>query len=252
MEAVKAALRLEELRKKAAKVRDYKTLKLLYEKNLSEIFNSNTDSFWNEKLEHELSFPMADDRNKWILKKLQNSTGKLIELGFGNAELLKKIQKNNNLSLYGIDISSYAVYRARKKLKGVFKKTSITKIPFKSNYFDIVLVLEVMEHVSPSKTFGLLKEVNRVLKSNGILIVSVPLNEGLKEMLFKNENPNAHVRFYSPELIIIKLEMSGFIIKEKKLLYAFSRLYNFKKFLQKWVLIKQWKPNNVILIAEKK
>ena len=97
MEAVKAALRLEELRKKAAKVRDYKTLKLLYEKNLSEIFNSNTDSFWNEKLEHELSFPMADDRNKWILKKLQNSTGKLIELGFGNAELLKKLQKNNNL-----------------------------------------------------------------------------------------------------------------------------------------------------------
>jgi len=133
----------------------------------------------------------------------------------------------------------------------LFKKSNILKIPFEEGYFDVVIVLEVLEHIPPSKTFLALTELKRVMKKGATLIVSVPLNEGLKEMVNKGINPNGHVRVYAPELIVAELKIARFKVKRKIFLFAFKEMYFIKKLLQKSILRKRWKPNNIIIFANK-
>jgi SAM-dependent methyltransferase len=117
---------------------------------------------------------------------------------------------------------------------------------YKQGFFDVVFMLEVLEHVPPSKTFFLLKNLKRFLKSDGILILSVPTNEGLDGM---ESNPNGHVRMYTEDLIRTELKISGFEIIEIKTLYAFSNLYTFKKIIAK-ILKNHWEPNGIIVKAK--
>ena len=144
-----------------------------------------------------------------------------------------------------------AVERARQFLRGRFRKGSVLNIPFRNDFFDVVVVLELMEHIPPSITFRVLKELKRVLKKDGLLVISIPLNENLEEMIKRGENPSGHVRVYTPGLISAELKIAGFKIKEKVFLYAFKSMYYFKKFLQRTILRKRWEPNNIIVIARK-
>jgi hypothetical protein len=88
------------------------------------------------------------------------------------------------------------------------------------------------------------------LKSGGRLIISVPLNEGLEEMLLVGHNPNAHTRIYSPDLIKSELIISGFTVKSEKYIYAFRRQYYLKSLIANFIPgIK--KPNGIIVSAIK-
>ncbi len=47
-------------------------------------------------------------------------------------------------------------------------------MPFEDNFFDVVLLLDVFEHIGYSDQPMALQEIKRVLKSDGQLIVSIP------------------------------------------------------------------------------
>jgi ubiquinone/menaquinone biosynthesis C-methylase UbiE len=107
---------------------------------------------------------------------------KLIDLGCGDGTLLalaKKYRKYNKL--YGVDIASNVVQRAKKTLKKELGKdekftlvaTDLDKqLPFKNNCFDAAVCLAVLEHIFDP--YFTVKEIKRVLKRNGILILEVP------------------------------------------------------------------------------
>ena len=99
------------------------------------------------------------------LKYLKGNT--LLDVGCGNQFYKRYIPEN--MDYKGIEI---------KETKKYFKNFSDViyyngkKIPFKNETFDNALCLEVLEHVYNFQ--NLIKEINRVLKKNGILILSVP------------------------------------------------------------------------------
>lgn len=53
-----------------------------------------------------------------------------------------------------------------------FKVANALELPFEDNSFDKVICSEVLEHIPDYQ--GVLKEIDRVLKPNGVLAVSVP------------------------------------------------------------------------------
>ncbi|MDO8340715.1 MAG: class I SAM-dependent methyltransferase, partial [Candidatus Woesebacteria bacterium] len=105
----------------------------------------------------------------FALKELKNKKGiKLLDVGCGVGDFVEAFSYYlPKLNLTAVDISKKAIKSAKKrKIKARFIVSEAEKLPFKSNFFDIVTCFDVVEHVkSPSI---MLKEINRVLKPGGI------------------------------------------------------------------------------------
>ncbi len=214
----------------------------------------NTKAFWDLKLSNPTRHPdsMAKRRIQYVANIINNRKGKFLNIGFGSLDLEKKLKHVLPNNIHGVDISKWAVDNATKNIKGTFLQASIQKLPFKNNFFNTVNASEVLEHLPADKVLNALGEINRVTKINGFIIVSVPLNEGLEEMITNGLNPNGHMRAYTTPIILKEIEVSGFSIRSTKHLFAFNRHYFLKNILSQTICPKRWEPNNIIVVAQKK
>jgi len=79
--------------------------------------------------------------------------------------------------VYGIDIDKTSILRAQDKYDGKnvsYANASIEKLPFEDQSIDVVVSFETIEHVNEKIQQQFLKEAKRVLKKDGILIISTP------------------------------------------------------------------------------
>ncbi|XOB42194.1 MAG: class I SAM-dependent methyltransferase [Candidatus Nealsonbacteria bacterium] len=142
---------------------------------------------------------------------------KILDIGnIGKSGFLhRKIREVfKNCEITGLDID-------RKKAKEFnFPNQVIAdakKIPFPNNYFDGVLMCEILEHTfEPQK---MIKEAHRVLKPRGVLLVTTPNPYALPRILrfFLKRmdtigNPD-HKIFYTPAIFKNILEKNNFEIK---------------------------------------
>lgn len=249
---------IERLRSKLADELKFSELVKTYSPSYPEIEDQNTSKLWdllnknNSSLAEDVN-PMLKDRLQSVVNMIMGDHLKILNIGFGSGNLEKiyfGIKKNFNW--LGIDISRESVKQViRKYQKGKFEIGSVTDIKTKNNQFDYVIALEVLEHIRPAFTFKALKEIKRVLKPDGKVIVSVPLNEGLEEMVSKGENPNAHVRVYTPGLIMAELCISGFKFLKEKKLFAFNKFYKIKTLISRYIFPIIRQPNDIIILAQK-
>jgi ubiquinone/menaquinone biosynthesis C-methylase UbiE len=113
---------------------------------------------------------------KNIAYKLNAITGNVIDIGFGCGETLKLFNKAN---MYGIELSE----NSRRSLSKLFPSANLiiqdlnkkTKLKYKSNFFDMVILLHVLEHIKNYK--GLLKEIYRISSEKSFIIMAIPVNE---------------------------------------------------------------------------
>lgn len=254
--ANKLALELEKCRHTLALNKDYQRLLSTYSSK-NEIDNDNSKNLWNSLnstfSSSESVNPMAHDRlsiiSRWITSR--SNINKVLNIGFGSANLEEMVfnKKPNYQSWIGMDISNESVVSAQKKFsKAKFIIGDVLKLGFCKHTFDLVLALELLEHISPTKIFKALENIHRVLKPGGVFICSVPLNENLEEMLEQGINPNAHVRTYTPELLTSELHLAGFFVIESQLLYAFNENYKLKTRIAKMIGMKNF--NNLIIFSK--
>ncbi len=238
---------VERLRQSLAGKKDYISLKKHYSKSLPEIEDINDTKFWDTYYQDNILIPdpMTRERVKLAVKYMPKGKLKVLDIGAGSG-ILESMIHGDSLELYGTDISNVSVERLKEKFQGKFLEASIYELKFPDNYFDVIFVLEVLEHIPPSKVLGVLENINRILKKDGNLIVSVPMNEGLEKM---ETNPSGHLRTYNEDLIKAELELCGFKILNEQTLYAFSKLHLVKTLIAR--LLKK-EGNNIILKAVKK
>jgi len=244
----------EKLRDKFSRENKLDELNKTYYHGSLPINNINSGVYWDTMLADYSIEQRGSEKDKirTVLKCLKKVKGNYLGIGFGNAFLEKKVIKiNKHLKIFGIDISRKSVIKANKIQDFNMCKASIYNIPFKSNYFSVVVAMEVFEHLSPFKVIKAYKEVYRVLKNDGVFIISVPLNEDLENMIIEDKNPNCHLRRYTPELLKSELLINGFNCCRDNYFYAFKNLYLFKKIISKYYKKRGWKYNSIIIFANK-
>jgi 2-polyprenyl-3-methyl-5-hydroxy-6-metoxy-1,4-benzoquinol methylase len=238
-----------EIRRQKEALREISHILRLYS-NQAEIPDLNLPQFWDEIYIDENSFRipqgMTRERIRAAVGFVPEGKQKVFDIGSGMGYLEQFISKDRDKELYGNDFSSVAVDYLNKKFNGKFVKESIYEMKYPKSFFDVILILEVLEHIPPSRIIKVLKNINSMLKTGGILIVSVPMNEGLEAMA---NNPSGHVRMYTENLIIKELEITGFRTIEYKTLFAFDKFYSFRMLIAK--LTKKKYPNNIVLKAIK-
>ncbi len=79
-----------------------------------------------------------------------------------------------------------------------FRAGSVESLPFEDDSFDVVISYETIEHVTGEVQESFLKEIRRVLKPDGFLIMSTP-NKAVYTDLVKGENAFHVKEFYVDE-----------------------------------------------------
>ena len=242
---------VERARQILATINDLKSLKKTYNSKYAEIKNINTAKFWNTKLSGKTNLEAQDgmtkDRIKTAFNFVPKKAGKILDIGTGYGFVEELLSKNENIKIFGNDISSVVVRNMKNKFKGQFLKESIYDMKYSKNSFDAIFMLEVLEHISPSKVFNVLRKIKEMLREKGSFIISVPTNEGLEK---KKDNLSGHTRTYTENLIRAELKIAGFKVLKLQTLYAFKNFYAFKKVSSKF-LRNRWKPNDIIVLAKK-
>lgn len=212
--------------------------------------NPNTSKFWDGKIIKNKAaiqlYPIYRLKNNYVIKRLKKISGNFLDVGLGYGLLEKEIlDRKLDLDLFGIDISKVAVKSATKNLDGEFKKASIQSIPYNDNFFDCVVALDIIEHLSIESVKESINEIYRVTKKNGLIIVSVPTNETSDDRI-----NNGHLIEYDVDGITNLLVRSGFVIEKIKLFSAFKNLTYLKNLINRIIRVR--KPNLIIVTAFKR
>lgn len=104
-------------------------------------------------------------------------------------------------TVYGVDISDEAVTEAKQKYTQdnlFFLNASVESIPLDDDSVDVFVSFETIEHVNEATQQAFLKEIKRVLKKTGIVVISTPNKEVYSNM--SNYSNEFHVKeFYKQE-----------------------------------------------------
>lgn len=141
-----------------------------------------------------------------LLKKYSQKKArlKILDAGCGTGLLSKKLEKYGDVT--GLDFSPEALKFARKR-RVKTKLGSVTKIPFKASTFDAAVCVDVIYHSSIKDDIAALKELRRVLKNGGMLILRVPANR----WLHLEHDKHVHTRErYTKSLLKRKLKTAKF------------------------------------------
>jgi SAM-dependent methyltransferase len=130
--------------------------------------------------------------------KKHKFTGKLLDLGCGRKPYQEIYDRYMDSSL-GIDVE-----QTLHKNDKIDKFYDGKNIPYEDSTFDFILCTEVLEHVEhPAKMIG---EMNRVLKPDGIILMTTPFLQIL------HETPYDFYR-YTPFALRSLVEEGGFELK---------------------------------------
>lgn len=173
-------------------------------------------------LEEKIMFNMLE---RWRRKiKKEKSSIEILDLGCGSGLITKKI-KDLGYQIRGLDFSQEAINKAKGNGIDANLCNLDEGIKGDNEEFDVVWAGDIIEHVFDP--IGLLREVNRVLRRNGIVIISIPSDVGLitrlkvlfgisyQTLTYKKHGFFKHHTFFTLRLIEYMLRKNGFKIQEK-------------------------------------
>jgi ubiquinone/menaquinone biosynthesis C-methylase UbiE len=133
-------------------------------------------------------------RTEKILEWIPDTAPKVLGIGCNSGGLERTVLRTKKGSIvYGVDVNPELVKLAVQK--GVIAKVARAEdLPFKDEYFDVVILSEVIEHFFDVDKA--LKEAKRVLKTGGVVVGSVPHPAGVNAAKGFKDHPY-HARIYT-------------------------------------------------------
>lgn len=96
---------------------------------------------------------------------------KVLDVGCNDGTFIHMLKEKRNCDVTGIDLSETALEEAKKKGLNVMV-ADVESLPFPDKSFDVITCMEVLSHLFDAEKA--IKEIRRVLKSNGIFLGSCP------------------------------------------------------------------------------
>ena len=147
--------------------------------------------------------------------------GRILEIGCFAGYFLE-LAKERGWETYGIEPSTWARNLAKKR-KAKIVGTDIEKTKLQKNFFDVITMWDVIEHLDNPKK--IITKCHDALKKGGILALGTPDYESLVAKLMGSNYPylvRMHHIMYSPKTLKQLVEGNGFIQVKK---YSYGRTF---------------------------
>lgn len=157
----------------------------------------------------EQEYRLVKKRIVEVLKPSLKSNASLLDIGCWDGEVTNYYSDKLGVKdIYGVDIFPEIAEKAKNNnVKVGICNFENERLPFDDQQFDIVIANQVFEHLK--NIYHLMDEINRVLKTGGILLFSVPNLASLHcrlQVLFGIQPSiiklfEAHVRVFTPSAL---------------------------------------------------
>jgi len=251
-------------------------------KNINEVALYSGDECYSERYGNDSYNSFRIKRANRLITQIESPRpfkkgNKVLDVGCGTGEIGRTIKENFDCDVYGLDINTIAVKKAREN--GIIAKVSNVekKWPFKNSSIDTVLCIQMIEHLINPDFF--LLESRRVLKKDGMIIITTPnlaawfnriiflfgfqpfftevstvdktIGLSFTRNLTNNRKPMGHIRCFTLKALKEILELHGF----KQILIRGSTVNYFPKYITLFDKIFSFFPSlaaDLIVVARKK
>ena len=153
-------------------------------------------------------------KSKCVISTLSKygKSGKLLDVGCAYGFISNNLSRSG-FDVVGIDISEHAIKVAKSKFPHIkfIKRDIQLNTEFENNEFDFIVALDVLEHCQ--NVDSAIEEINRILKKDGILLLSIPTTDFHKKIHLDE----SHNIFLSLEGWYKKLSEYEFRVIEKRI-----------------------------------
>jgi 2-polyprenyl-3-methyl-5-hydroxy-6-metoxy-1,4-benzoquinol methylase len=164
---------------------------------------------------------LAKQRYKVAKRKIYSAkkSGRILDIGCGCYPLF--LITTDFAEKYGLDKNIEPSVANKMEKQGIVLINHYIekeeKLPFKENFFDVVSMLAVFEHIEPENLVGIHKEIHRILKPGGMYVMTTPAiwTDGLLKFLAKlhlisNISISEHKNSYNHSMISSILQEAHF------------------------------------------
>jgi len=130
----------------------------------------------------------------------------LLDVGCGAGNMIHHLSRYGQVK--GVEVDPRPVAVARRRGYDVDQGDATHRLAYDDASFDAVTALDVIEHNADD--MSILREVQRVLKPGGQVVITVP---AFMWLWSHNDDLNAHVRRYAAGELRRKLQATGFRIR---------------------------------------
>lgn len=188
-----------------------------------------------EPQEYEKMFQL-EDTHWWFvskrrlvnnfLKRIPNNSY-ILDVGCGTGANLKLFSRYG--TAIGMDISPLAIKFSSTRGCPYLVRSSINNLPFKNNIFDVVTLLDILYHRMVTEDKDALREVYRVVKKGGRIIIT----DSALEFLRGQHDLAVHgKKRYNKKGLMQIVQDTGFLIE--RLTYINFLLFPFIFFIRLW------------------
>lgn len=162
-------------------------------------------------LAERMSVFFRKKRAEHIKKFTRGQNAKILDIGAGRGVMIQELKKNG-WDVYGVLPASQTKDTGANIFYG-----NLTDANFPAVFFDCVTLFHVLEHLAAPKEA--LREIFRILKPGGILVMELPNASGVVPRLFKTfwfgYNVPEHLYHFTPINLKHILEEEGFAVMKE-------------------------------------
>jgi 2-polyprenyl-3-methyl-5-hydroxy-6-metoxy-1,4-benzoquinol methylase len=111
----------------------------------------------------------------------KNTNISILDLACGHGQLINTLKKHGYNNVLGVDISEEQVALAHNLgiREVVHKDLNVFLESSKEKTYDVVFLMDILEHLEKREIFDLLDKANQVLAENGTIVIHVPNGAGI-------------------------------------------------------------------------
>lgn len=146
---------------------------------------------------------------RWLFRRIIREYGlphdaRVLDIGTSTGTNLRMLREMGFLRGEGVDMSEEAVHWCAEKGYGKVTLGDVCALPFPEQTFDLILATDVIEHVDDD--VAALREIRRVLKPSGSVLITVP---AFMSLWGQQDIVGQHKRRYSARELRMRVTAAG-------------------------------------------